>query len=128
MDAPTLLTGGELGPAVPRDGTLLGSLIESLAALSVRAYAERSDAVTRHMRTARGRHEVDLIVERDDGAVVAIEVKLTQAVDDSDVRHLAWLRDKLGRRLLDSVVVTTGPAAYRRPDGVAVVPLALLGP
>lgn len=80
------------------------------------------------MRTARGRRAVDLIVERDGGAVVAIEVKLTQAVDDGDVRHLAWLRDKLGRRLLDSVVVTTGPAAYRRPDGVAIVPLALLGP
>jgi hypothetical protein len=59
---------------------------------------------------------------------VAIEVKLTQAVDDGDVRHLAWLSGKLGPRLLDSVVITTGPAAYRRPDGVAVVPLALLGP
>jgi hypothetical protein len=30
--------------------------------------------------------------------------------------------------LLDAVVVTTGPAAYRRPDGVAVVPAALLAP
>lgn len=128
VDAPTLLAGGERGPAVPRSGTLLGTLFESLTALSVKAYAARSDAATRHMRTARGRQEVDLIVERDDGAVVAIEVKLTQAVDDGDVRHLAWLRDKLGPQLLDSVVVTTGPAAYRRPDGVAVVPLALLGP
>jgi hypothetical protein len=25
------------------------------------------------------------------------------------------------------VVITTGPYAYRRPDGIAVVPAALLG-
>jgi predicted AAA+ superfamily ATPase len=128
VDGPALLSGGAPGPAIPRDGTLLGALFESLVALSVRVYAARSDASVRHMRTARGRQEIDLIVERDDGAVVAIEVKLTQNVDDDDVRHLRWLREKLGDRLLESLVVTTGPAAYRRSDGVAVVPLALLGP
>jgi hypothetical protein len=48
-------------------------------------------------------------------------------VTDSDVRHLLWLRDQLPGRVVDLVVVTTGSTAYRRPDGVAVVPLALLG-
>jgi hypothetical protein len=28
----------------------------------------------------------------------------------------------------DAAVITTGPHAYRRPDGIAVVPAALLGP
>jgi uncharacterized protein len=50
------------------------------------------------MRTARGRQEIDLIVER------------------------------LGDRRLDRVVVTSGRNAYRRTDQVAVAPLALLGP
>jgi uncharacterized protein len=49
-------------------------------------------------------------------------------VDDRAVRHLGWLRDRLGDRLADAVVVTTGSHAYRRPDGIAVVPLVLLGP
>ena len=71
---------------------------------------------------------MDLIVERDDRRVVAVEVKLSGSVGDRDVRHLLWLRDRLGDDLLDAVVVTTGPQAYRRPDGVAVVPAALLGP
>jgi hypothetical protein len=44
------------------------------------------------------------------------------------VRHLDWLRDQLGDRVVERVVVNTGPYAYRRPDGVAVIPLALLGP
>jgi predicted AAA+ superfamily ATPase len=127
-DAPALLAGRSSGPAIPRDGTLLGALFESLVGLSVRVYAAHSEARVRHMRTARGRQEVDLIVERADGCVVAIEVKLTRTVADDDVRHLRWLNDKLGDRLLESVIVTTGPDAYRRSDQVAVVPLALLGP
>lgn len=43
-----------------------------------------------------------------------------------DVRHLLWLRDNLGDDVADLVVLTTGRHAYRRADGVAVVPLALL--
>jgi uncharacterized protein len=128
VDAQALLAGRSPGPPIPRDGTLIGALFESLVALSLHAYAAHSEARVRHLRTARGRQEVDFIVERDDGHVVALEAKLTQAVRDHDVRHLLWLRDKLGDRLLDSIVVTTGPAAYRRDDQVAVVPLALLGP
>lgn len=60
--------------------------------------------------------------------MLAIEVKFGQVPDGGDVRHLRWLEAQLGGRLLDSVVITTGPAAYRRPDGIAVVPAALLGP
>jgi uncharacterized protein len=55
-------------------------------------------------------------------------VKLATVVEDRDVRHLHWLEERLGDRLLDKVVVHVGPQAYRRADGVAVVPLALLGP
>lgn len=127
VDADELLRGGSAGPNVPRDGTLLGALFESLVALCVRVYAQRVEARVAHLRTARGEHEVDLIVERSQ-AVVAIEVKLGALVDDGDVRHLLWLREKLGDELADAVVVTTGREAYRRKDGIAVVPLALLGP
>lgn len=56
-----------------------------------------------------------------------MEVKLAAAVGDGDVRHLVWLADRIGADLLDAMVVTTGRYAYRRPDGIAVVPLALLG-
>jgi len=42
-------------------------------------------------------------------------------------RHLRWLADTLGDDLLDAIVLTTGPTAYRRRDDIAVVPLALLG-
>jgi predicted AAA+ superfamily ATPase len=125
----TALIAGQAGDVeVPRDGVLLGGLFESLATLTVRVFAQASEASVYHLRTYGGRHEVDLVVERGDGRVLAIEVKLASAVDDGDVAHLHWLGDQIGDRLLDKVVLCTGPAAYRRPDGVAVVPLALLGP
>ncbi len=128
VQASTLLAGQSSGPAVARDGTLLGALFESLATLSVRVYAAHSEARVQHLRTARGRQEIDLVVERADGGVVAIEVKLTRTVSAKDAKHLSWLREKLGDRVLDQVILTTGPSAYRREDGVAIVPLALLGP
>ncbi len=126
--AETLLAGGSAGPTIHRGGTLLGALFESLATLSLRVYATAAETKVGHLRTARGRQEIDLIVERADGGVVAIEIKLAKSAEEVDVKHLNWLDRRLGDRLLDRLVVTTGPEAYRRQDGVAVVPLALLGP
>lgn len=114
--------------SIPRDGTLLGALFESLVTLSVRVYAEAQRASVSHLRTQRGDHEVDLIVTGDDGSVVALEVKLGAVPNDRDVRHLLWLRDRLGDSLTDAAVITTGGTAYRRPDGIAVIPAALLSP
>jgi uncharacterized protein len=107
---------------------LLGALFESLATMPVRVYAARSEARVKHLRTQRGRHEIDLIVERPNGDIVAIEIKLARSIKADDTKHLAWLNQQLGERLLDRVTLTAGPGAYRREDGTAVIPLALLGP
>lgn len=123
-----LLLGEQGAVRVPRDGTFLGALFESVVALSLRVYAQRSEAKVGHLRTHRGEHEVDMIVERNDRRVVAVEVKLSGTVDDSDVKHIRWLRETIGDDLLDAMIITTGPYAYRRADGIAVVPAALLGP
>jgi AAA family ATPase len=48
-------------------------------------------------------------------------------VQDSDTKHLHWLKKTIGDCLLDAIVINTGSRAYRRPDGIGVVPLALLG-
>ncbi len=124
----TLLQGDPPGPSIPRDGTFLGALFESLVTLSLRVYAQAAEAGVRHFRTHRGDHETDVIIERDDGRVVAVEVKLGADPGADAVRHHRWLSERIGDDLLDAVVVTTGRTAYRRPDGIAVIPAALLGP
>lgn len=124
----SLLRGEERGPRSLRDGQQLGRLFESLVVQSIRVYAQAAGARVSFLRTSRGDHEVDIIVERPDGRVVALEVKLARTPADEDLSHLRWLRREIGEDLLDAVVITTGPFAYRRPDGIAVVPAAMLGP
>ena len=128
VDADLLLAGRHGGPTVPRSGTLLGSLFESLVALDLRVYAQGAEAAVGHLRTHNGDHEIDFIISGRGRRIVAIEAKLSTTVTDSDVHHLHWLAGQLGDELMDSVIVTTGRDAYRRADGVAVVPAALLGP
>ena len=120
LSAQSLLTAG--------GAHMMGPLFESLVTLGVRVLAQAAEATVSHLRLGGGEREVDLVVEGFDGRVLGIEAKLAPAVTDADVRHLRWLRDQMPDRVVDLVVVTTGTTAYRRPDGIAVVPLALLGP
>jgi predicted AAA+ superfamily ATPase len=126
-DVPALLTDST-HPPTQRPGPLLGALFESLVALSVRVYAQAAETTVHHMRSRNGDREIDLIVQRPDQRIVALEVKLSADVNDEDVKHLRWLGGQLGDDLLDAAVITTGSEAYRRTDGIAVVPAALLGP
>lgn len=128
VDATMLLEAAPAGPPIQRDGTLLGALFESLVTLDVRVFAQQAESSVKHFRTWSGDHEVDLIVERPDGRVVALEVKLARTIANAAVNQLLWLRNQIGSDLLDAVVITTGGDAYRRTDGIAVVPAALLGP
>lgn len=123
----SLLDGGGK-PLGPRHGTMLGRLFESLVTLSVRVLAQRAEATVAHLRTRNGDHEIDLMLTDQEGKVLAIEVKLGGTVSDHDLRHLKWLSGTRAPRVIDRIVITTGPIAYRRPDGIAIVPLALLGP
>ncbi|MDO5672536.1 MAG: DUF4143 domain-containing protein [Actinomycetaceae bacterium] len=112
--------GGQPGP-------LMGSLFESLAVQSVRVLAESLGARVSHLRAKGGEHEIDIIVETEGLGVLACEVKLSNTVTDRDVAHLLWLKKQMPTRVIDMVILNTGPYAYRRKDGVAVIPLALLG-
>jgi predicted AAA+ superfamily ATPase len=128
VDAGALLRGSQGTRSHLRDGNLLGSLFEHLVAMSVKTYAQAVDSEVRHLRTHGGQHEVDLVVENSAGRVVALDVKLTATPVADDVKQLLWLRDRLGANFADGAVITCGSQAYRRKDGIAVIPAALLGP
>lgn len=126
------LTQGDLlgdtrveGP--PAYGPLVGRLFEALAALSVRVYAEGMGASVSHFRDAEGRREVDFIVQLTDGKILPIEVKMGHTVTSADTKHLAWLRDTIPDKVVDTMVLYGGRRAFRQ-DGIAIVPLSLIGP
>jgi len=107
---------------------MAGPLFESLVTLGVRVLAQACEASVSHLRLTGGDREVDLIVQGPEGQILGIEVKLAPEVRSHDVKHLLWLREQAPDQVADLLVVTTGTTAYRRHDGIAVVPLALLGP
>lgn len=130
IDDDDLLAGRAESLDVVRAGgagfdTLFGRLFEALVAQSLQVYAEACGATLHHLRTRNGDHEIDFVLTRK-RSVVAVEVKLSPVVGDDDVAHLKWLSARLGDRLTDAVVVTTGTVAYRRRDGIGVIPAALL--
>ena len=127
VTAGDLLAGRGNEPDAAREGSLPGALFESLVTLNVRVYAQAAQARVSHLRTWNDSREVDLIVEKGQ-RMVAVEVKLAAAPRREDTRHLRWLVERLGPRVADAVLVTTGRHAYRDRDGIAVVPAALLGP
>ena len=75
-----------------------------------------------HWRTYDGA-EVDLVVERDDGAVVAFEVKAAARASAEDFRALKQLRDTVGDAFVAGVVLYTGVRGYTYDDRLHVLPV-----
>jgi hypothetical protein len=75
-----------------------------------------------HWRTYDG-VEVDLVIERDDGAVVAFEVKTAGRVPGDDFRGLRQRRDVLGDAFVAGVVLYTGERGYTYEDRLHALPI-----
>ena len=114
------------------DLNAFGFLFESLAVRDLRIYAQAAESSVYHYRDTYGL-EADAVIETPDGRWIAAEVKLggATAIDQAS-QTLLNLRDRVAEEraatLARLVVITGGRYCYQRPDGVAVVPLACLGP
>ena len=115
------------------DAEALGPLFESLVVRDLRIYSQAEQGEAYCYRGSVGL-EADAVVERHDGAWIAVEVKLSPSAESVDqaARSLLRLRSKIATRhaadLAGLLVVTSVGAAYRRPDGVQVAPITALGP
>lgn len=67
--------------------------------------------------------EVDLVVEFDDGGVIAFEVKAAERVAGRDLNALRKLRDALGPRFIAGVALSTGFRSYTYDDRLHVMPI-----
>lgn len=78
-----------------------------------------------HYRDSRGR-EVDFLIERPDGRIIAVEVKAGSTVRPADAKWLAWLRDLIGDRFDIGVVLYTGRNPLRLTDRILALPMSYL--
>jgi len=60
-----------------------------------------------HYRSASGQ-EVDFIIERSDGKLIAVEVKATAKITATDFTHIKVFADETGKRFLRGIVLYTG--------------------
>ncbi len=74
----------------------------------------------------QSKREVDLVLEGRDGRVAAVEVKAALDVDESDFRHLAYLRDRLGERFANGVVLHLGQRPLPFGDRLTSLPVSAL--
>ena len=111
------------------DFKTFGFLFESLCTRDIRIYAEVIDGDVFHYRDKSGL-ESDLIVRLRDGRWAAIEVKLGNKQIEEAAQNLLALKAKIDEDKMGQVsflmVITGGQYAYRRNDGVLVVPIGCL--
>jgi predicted AAA+ superfamily ATPase len=117
------LTPAKIAQGDPAALTEYGHLLETFAVGEILKQVSWWDApvVAGHFRTGAG-HEVDLVLERDDGQVLAFEIKAGSRIHGEDVRGIQTLRSRLGRLLAKAIILYTGPHSYAQ-DGVTVLPL-----
>lgn len=114
-----------------RDVVTLGFLFESMCCRDLRVYAQTLDGRISHFRDRHGL-EIDLIVSLPDGRWGGVEVKLGSGRIDDAARNLLAVAGRIdeSRTCKPSflMVLTGSKFAFRRNDGVYVVPLGCLRP
>jgi predicted AAA+ superfamily ATPase len=111
------------------DFNTFGFLFESLCHRDMRIYAQANDGDLYHYRD-RNNLEADMIVALRDGRWAAIEVKLGSKQIEEAAANLIKLSEKVDTDKLGHpsflMVLTGGQYAYKRADGVWVVPIGCL--
>lgn len=121
------LTPERLARLDPTAMSEFGHLLETFAVMEVIKETTWLDGIAGggHWRTHDG-DEVDLVVERDDGRVIAVEVKAGSRVASSDLSGLRKLRSALGEAFACGVVLHLGAHAFTVEERLHALPLDVL--
>ena len=126
-----------LSPAkLEMDFKTFGFLFECMCIRDLRVYSQSLGGKISYYHD-RYDLEADAVLHLEDGRYALIEFKLGGAEIDKGAAHLLEIRDLVRKKnetekqlVMDEpsvlMVITGGPIAYTRPDGVHVVPLACL--
>ena len=113
------------------DFNTFGLLFESLCVRDLRVYMDALRGSVYHYRDKTGL-EADAVLTLPDGRWAPVEVKMGHGKIDEGAKHLLKLAGRVDVDHEGSpaflMVLTATEAAYRRDDGVLVVPLACLAP
>jgi len=115
--------------ALLKDFNTFGLLFESLCVRDLRVYAETIDGEVFHYRDGYGL-EVDAVVVLKNGRWGAIEVKMGNSEIEKAAANLLKLKETINTEKMNNpsflMVITASDFAYKRKDGVLVVPISCL--
>jgi predicted AAA+ superfamily ATPase len=113
-----------------QDLNTFGYLFESLCVRDIRIYAGERSTIS-HYRDKSGL-EVDIVVEKKDGSWGAFEVKLGSKQEEEAAANLTFFSSQIDTKIMGYpsflAILTAGKYAYRRKDGIYVIPIGCLGP
>lgn len=123
-----------IGPAdLMKDLNTLGLFFETLAVRDLRVYAEANDGQVFHYRD-NNNLECDAVIHLRNGHYGLVEIKLGgESLINEGAKNLLLLEqkintDKMYAPSFKMVLAAVGQFAYRRDDGVYVVPIGCLKP
>ena len=121
-----------LGPNdLVNDSKTFGFMLKTLCVHDLRVYADSLDGEVFHYRDKEGL-ECDAVIHLRNGKYGLVEIKLgADSLVEEGASNLLRLADKIDVSTMNSpsflmVLVGIGHYAYRRPDGVLVVPINCL--
>lgn len=113
---------------VELDADRSGKLIETFIFNELAAEIDANDSTYElfHYRD-REKREIDFLIERDDQALLGIEIKAGSAISTADFKHLKWFKDNIAKdRPFIGVVLYTGEHIGSMGNNLWAVPIGSL--
>ena len=110
------------------DSDRSGKLVETFAfnELAAQVDVSSSEYQLYHYRD-REKREIDFIVERDDGALLGIEIKAGSSLNRADFKHLDWFQQRLsGNNSFTGIVLYSGEHVASFGNNLWAIPFGLL--
>lgn len=114
-----------------QDLKTFGVLFENLVTRDLKVYVNYHGGCLNHYRDKYGL-ECDAVIHFDNGLYMLVEVKLGSKQVEEAAKNLSKLKTLTTEKGLNPpaalIIITAGTIAYKRPDGIFVVPLGCLRP
>ncbi len=110
-----------------KESVMMGKIVENFVVSELKKQATWSKISVQlyHFRTVQG-HEVDIILEDRSGNVVGIEIKSSTTVTRDDLKGLIYLRDKLGKKFVQGIVLYGGAQSLPFDEKLFAHPISIL--
>jgi len=118
------LLGGLPEEIKNRNPASYGFLLENFVVTELKKQLG-DDATIYHLRTSDLK-EIDFIIERRDGSIMAVEVKASKTVNADDFKHIRFFQNAHQNKKIPGIVLYTGETIVKFGGNLYAVPISAL--